>query len=406
MSLEQAGARTPGLVDRAKAIILQPKTEWEKIAAEPADTGKLITGYLLPLAGLAAAAFAIGASVFGIGAFGFSVKLGVTTVIGMAVTQMVMAVVGAFVMAWVINALAPNFGSTPDMNQAQKLVVYSWTPAWLAGLFAIYPPLGALGILGLYSFVLLYMGMPPLMKTPTDKRVGYFVCSLIVAIVVFFCISVVSNAVRGALGGGAMGGFGMNVPGGGGSVEGKVTLPGGGTIDLGEAEKFAKEMENAQANAAAGVAGGSGAAVDPAGLQALLPESLPGGFTRDSVSSNSGGAAGMSASTAEAVYKRGEAELRITAMDMGPMGAMASMAGAMGVNANRQDSNGYERTNTVDGRLVTEEVNNSAKSAKYAIVGKSGAVLTADGSGGASMDDVKAAVAAIGIERLEALTGK
>jgi hypothetical protein len=124
------------------------------------------------------------------------------------------------------------------------------------------------------------------------------------------------------------------------------------------------------------------------------------------VSSSSGGAAGMSAATAEATYTRGEAQIRITAVDMGAMGAMASMAGAMGVNANHEDANGYEKTATVNGRLITEELDRGAKSAKYAIVGKNGAALTADASGGASVDDAKAALAAINIERLEALTAQ
>jgi Yip1 domain len=401
MSVEQSGAAAPGLVDRAKAILLTPKTEWEKIAVEPADTGKLITGYLLPLAVIAALSFAIGASVFGIGGFGFSVKLGMTTVIAMAVTQVVMAVIGALVFAWVINALAPSFGSTPNMLQAQKLVVYSYTASFLAAVFQIYPPLSALSILGLYSLVLLYMGLTPMMKTPQDKRVGYFVVAIICAIVVFIVIGVVTSAVRGAIGGPmGLGGspFSMNAPDGG-KVEGKVTVPGGGTIDLSEMQKYARQMEEAQKNGTAGAA----ALVAPAQLQALLPDALPGGFARTAVSSESAGAAGMGASTAKATYARGGAEIELTVVHMGGMAAMASMAGAMGVTANREDSNGYEKANSVDGRLVTEAVDKSANTAKFAIVGKNGAAVTAEGSGGVTVDEAKAAVAAVNVERVEAL---
>ncbi|MBK8909742.1 MAG: hypothetical protein IPM61_00275 [Chlorobi bacterium] len=38
-----------GLVDRAKNIILTPKTEWPVIETEEPDTGGMITGYALPL---------------------------------------------------------------------------------------------------------------------------------------------------------------------------------------------------------------------------------------------------------------------------------------------------------------------------------------------------------------------
>jgi hypothetical protein len=399
MSVEQPSVFQAGLVDRVKNILLQPTAEWQKIEAEPKDTGKLITGYLLPLAGAAVLAFAIGATVFGYGAFGFTVHLPLTTVIGMAVTQLVMAVVSALVFAWIVNALAPSFGSTQDIGQAQKLVVYSATASYVAALFQIFPPLAMLGILGIYSLVLLYKGMPVMMKTPLDKRIGYLVTCIIAAIVLGIVASVVLGSVKGMLGMGmaGLGGgplAGINEPA---KIEGKVTLPGGGTVDLSEMEKYAKQMESAAKD------GAMTKVVDATKLQAMMPAALPGGFTQDAISSQSGGAAGMSAASADATFKRGDATITVNIVHSGAMGAMAGMAGALGVNANKQDSNGYMKTNTVDGRVITEEVDRSANSAKYAIVGKNGVMLSADGAGGATIDDVKAAVNAIGIGKLEAL---
>ena len=48
------------LIERAKNIIISPAKEWDVIAAEQPDTGKIITGYVLPLAGAAAVAAFIG----------------------------------------------------------------------------------------------------------------------------------------------------------------------------------------------------------------------------------------------------------------------------------------------------------------------------------------------------------
>ena len=48
----------PGLIDRAKSILLKPKSEWEVIDAEPASVGSIFIGYAMilaaipPLAGL------------------------------------------------------------------------------------------------------------------------------------------------------------------------------------------------------------------------------------------------------------------------------------------------------------------------------------------------------------------
>jgi hypothetical protein len=42
------------LIDRVKNIIANPNKEWNVIATEPADAGKIVMGYVLPLTALAA----------------------------------------------------------------------------------------------------------------------------------------------------------------------------------------------------------------------------------------------------------------------------------------------------------------------------------------------------------------
>jgi Yip1 domain len=399
MTMDVSGAKAPNLVDRAKAIILSPKAEWAKIDSEPADIGKLYTGYALPLAAAAAIAAAIGMAVFGVGAFGFSYRLPLTAAISGAVVQIVLSMLGVFVFANILNWLAPNFGSQANIGQAHKLAVYSYTAAFLAGLFSIFPPLGILGILGFYSFYLLHTGMPALMKTPEDKRVGYIVAAIVAAIVLWLVVGAVVGAATRTFGPTpGIGPFGAATQSG--SSEGTVKLPNGGEVNLSELEKAAKQMEALGAGAAAG--GTVAGAVDPAKLQALLPAALPGGFARESI--ESGNATGVGAATAEGAYRRGDSTIHLTVVHLGPMGAMAGLAAAAGVNANREDANGYERTRTVDGRVLTEEVNRSAKTAKYAIIGKKGAAVTVEGTN-ISIEEARAAAETVRVEAVEALGG-
>ena len=106
-----------------------------------------------------------------------------------AITVLVGALSGVFISAFVIDALAPSFGSEKNMGSSVQLVAYSYTPGWVGGLLAIFPAIAFIGALaGLYGFYLLYLGMPKLKKTPADKHVGYFVVSLLVMIVVYFVI--------------------------------------------------------------------------------------------------------------------------------------------------------------------------------------------------------------------------
>ena len=176
------------LIDRVKNIITSPAKEWDVIALEQPDTGKIITGYVLPLAGAAAVAAFIGYGFVGVNA-GFIRLSGVNWGLYYALNALIAAIVGVFVSAFVIDALAPSFGSEKNMSRSIQLVAYAYTPAWIGGLLSIVPALALVGSLfGLYGLYLLYVGMPKLKKTPEDKLIGYLIVSIIVIIVVYMVI--------------------------------------------------------------------------------------------------------------------------------------------------------------------------------------------------------------------------
>jgi hypothetical protein len=191
------------LVDRVKRILLTPKTEWAVIDSEPATPASLYRGYAVPLAAIPAVAGFIGLSVVGISVLGSSFKIPMGTGLTWAAVRFLGALVGVYLLALIIDALAPSFGGQKNPIQALKVAVYSSTAAWLAGIFAIIPSLGVLGILGLYSLYLLYLGLPILMKAPQDKAIGYTLVVVIVGIVIFVVIGVVASRLAG------FGGWGM-----------------------------------------------------------------------------------------------------------------------------------------------------------------------------------------------------
>lgn len=54
------------------------------------------------------------------------------------------------------------------------------------------PALGILGILGLYSVYLLYLGLPILMKAPSEKAGAYTAVVIVAAIVLFVVVGMVA----------------------------------------------------------------------------------------------------------------------------------------------------------------------------------------------------------------------
>ena len=55
-----------GLLDRIKAILLSPSTEWPRIAAEPATAGSIYIGYVAPLAAIGVIAGFVGHTLIGV----------------------------------------------------------------------------------------------------------------------------------------------------------------------------------------------------------------------------------------------------------------------------------------------------------------------------------------------------
>lgn len=195
-------ATTPpsGMVARIKAILTDPKSEFARIDAEPATVAGIMTGWVVPLAAIGPIAGLIGAMVFAsngisIGGVTITAAPSMAYLISQAVSRYILALVGAYVCALIVDALAPSFGGQKDPVKAMKLVAYGGTAAYLAGIFAIVPALALLGLAGLYSIYLFYIGLPVLMKSPEDKTAGY----LIVTIIVYIVVMMVGGYVMGML---------------------------------------------------------------------------------------------------------------------------------------------------------------------------------------------------------------
>lgn len=184
------------LVDRVKNILITPKTEWEVIKNEQSTTADLFTKYVMILALIPVVATFIGQSLIGmsLGPFG-SYKIPVTNGLIYAVVYYILSIAGVYLIGFIIDALAPSFGSTKNMESSLKVAVYSYTAAWLAGIFSVIPVLGILGILGLYSLYLMYLGLEIVKDTPKDKLVGYLIVVIIIAIVVYFVIGMIVAAI-------------------------------------------------------------------------------------------------------------------------------------------------------------------------------------------------------------------
>jgi len=185
-----------GIIQRAKDILLKPKETWPIIAAEPATVQSIYVPYVLLLAAIGPLAGFIGGQVFGITMFGVTYHPPLVGALVSAIVSYGLSLATIFILALVIDGLAPNFGGQKDQVQALKVAAYSGTAGWVGGIFGILPALSLIGLLfALYGLYLLYLGLPVLMKAPQDKALGYTVVVIIVYIVLFLIVGAVVGAL-------------------------------------------------------------------------------------------------------------------------------------------------------------------------------------------------------------------
>jgi hypothetical protein len=406
------------MIDRIKNILITPKTEWPVIAAENTTTADLLKNYVAPLAAIPAICGFIGGSLIGYGALGVSFKVPIVAGIGGAIFGYVMSFVSVFLISFIINALAPSFSAEKSDSQAMKLTVYSFTASWLGGVFSMIPGLRMLGVLcALYGIFLLFLGVPLLMKCPEDKAIGYTVVILIVAIVVSVVIAAIAATI-GGIGGAASGMFG----GLGGRTHSASNVTFDKDSNLGKLDAFSKKMEEAgkkmeaaqksgnqeeamkAAMSGLGTALSGGKSVDPIGIDQLkpfVPETLAG-LGKKSSRAEKTGALGLMVSKAEARYADdANKSIDLDISDTGGASGWVALAGWAGVQGEKEDQYGSEKTMKVNGRLVHERSGKDGSSEYTLVLGER--FIVSAKARGVDLNTLKGAVASLDLGKLESM---
>jgi hypothetical protein len=406
------------IIERVKRICLTPKTEWHVIESEPATPSALMAGYVAPLAVIGAIAGFIGGSLVGtslpfVGTFRVPILSGIVS----AVFMFVMSIVAVFLISLVINLLAPSFGGRQNSLQALKVAVYSYTPAWVAGVFHIVPLLGIFAFLiSLYSLYLLYLGLPRLMKCPEDKSVLYTIVVVVCAIALSFFI-----AAAGAV----FGGMGMLASGGLAGLGGRQAEPEvkfDKDSPLGKLEAVGKKMEEASKKMEAaqksgdqeaqtkavmegiGAIFGGGKRVDPLQIEQIKPF-VPGSFAglpRQSGETERNGIAGLVVTKATTRYGEGDKHITLDITDTGGASGLMAFASWATLAGDRETDSERETMRKVNGRFVHEKVSKTGGTNEFELVLGERFIVSARGSG-VSIDELRSAVSSLELAKLESL---
>ena len=395
-----------GIVDRVKAIIMSPKTEWPVIEAETQDVGSIYKNYLIYLAAIGPIALFISMSIFGMSFGGVTIRTGFFSGLMQAVVTFVLTLVMFYVIALIVDALAPKFGGQKNLNNAFKLVAYGSTASLAAAVLYLFPSLSMLVLLAsFYALYTMYLGLPVMMKNPPEKTLPYMaviiLCGFVAGLIMAFlssCFGGHSDRMGKMGGAGDTGSVSIKTPGGEIKIDsqkiqeatkkleeaGKKMEAATQSGDAGKGGKPANPAEAGKAmaealGALAGLAGGR-EPVAASNLKEMLPETL-GDMKRESFETKDGSAMGIKGSMAEAVYKAGERRVEIKIADTGGLAGLMALAGWANVTGEKDNNNETEKVYKQGNRTVREHVSKGSNDVEFSLILANGVMVEVEGAG-------------------------
>ncbi|MFT4100829.1 MAG: Yip1 family protein [Burkholderiaceae bacterium] len=348
------------LIDRVKAILLTPKTEWPVIEQEPGDIAGIYKDYLVFLVAIPALAGFIGMSIVGFGGI-VPVRTPFFSGLVNGILLYLLTLVLIYVLALIVDALAPTFGGTRNALAAFKLVAYGMTASLVAGALTIIPVLAPLAIIGsLYSLYLFYVGLPVLMKCPPEKTLPYTAVLVVCAIIALVLMTKINKPAIGPL-----------VSSGAPATVAIDTPSGEVRIDTAKLEEASRKLQ-ASANR------------DPIPsevLKAVLPDSI-GDLKRVTLDVQSGAAMGVRSATAEAEYQGGgDRSVNLKIVDMGGLSGLAAIANWVNITGEKETAMSIEKTYKNGSRTIKESARKDGSRAEYSVALENGVVIELEGRG-------------------------
>jgi hypothetical protein len=452
-----SSADTIGLLTRIRNVLLAPKQEWPLIEAETTTVAQLCSGYVLPLSLLAALFAFLHMSVIGVTVpFSGLMRLPMTTGLEYLVLALISGLIGSFLVALIINGLAPTFGGQRDQRQAMKVAAYALTPAWLSSVLALSPVLPSLlqFIAGCYGIYVMALGLPVLMRTPRDKTFSYtaavVVCVLLLGVVFGIASAIVghfgasssvfgihsqttdSPAVAREHAAAQAGDIVGNVLGT--DAQGKAGLASAlsNLAKSGEAEQNAEVTRNDSATASSTTPAAAAQANDPSAnpvaatagllnaiggalggpnrvepidfnqLSAMLPSTVAG-MRRTNIKGEGKAAVGIKTTSAVANYVNDSgAGMEMEIDDMSGVSSLMGLSKTLVESNTSQSDTGYEKDLTLAGRSAHETYDSRSKKGEINMMVANRFTVNISGTG-VDMSTLEQAYAEIDLDKLDSL---
>ncbi len=188
------------VIQRARSLLVSPRTEWPAIAAEPATVADLYRDYIMIVAAVPAICLFVKTSILGYAWHGFRVyRVPIGPGLAAAIVEYTGSLGVVYLLALIIESLAPSFAAHSDHVQALKVAGYSYTASWVAGIAQVLPGLyGLFALAGaIYSVFLLYLGLPSTLKVMPERAGAYTAVAAVIALLLDWVVALMIGGITG-----------------------------------------------------------------------------------------------------------------------------------------------------------------------------------------------------------------
>ena len=187
-----------GIVERVKQLMTSPVAVWGPIKQEPATVKSIYQNYACILAAIPAIASFIQLAFIGISIPFTEIhyKASVGEALGSSILNYGLSLAFLYLGALVVEKLAPKFDGESSQIDSLKLLAYSMTPVYLAGVFSLIPGLLWVNIIALgYALYIYAKGSEVMAKINPSERIGFVAATVIVNFILMAFLGVIARYI-------------------------------------------------------------------------------------------------------------------------------------------------------------------------------------------------------------------
>ena len=173
-------------------VAFNPRSGWQRIAAERAGLMTVLLLHTVPFALIPAVCWYIGVTTQGWVIAGDPVKLTAASALPMCALFYLAMIAGVIFLGYMVSWMAGSYGTEGGLARGVTLISFTASPFFLAGVLGLAPNLWldiTLGtLIACYCIYLLYRGTGPVMEVPPERAFLYSSAVFAVAIVSFVAL--------------------------------------------------------------------------------------------------------------------------------------------------------------------------------------------------------------------------